>query len=352
MIATPLTMTIAEFCDQLSNKKIIINRDYQREEGVWPPAARSYLIDTILQSYPVPKLMLWQKVDLKTRQVVKEVVDGQQRSAAIRDFFYNKLRITGESSYRGFRFDDLDDEGQAKFVSYPLSLDILAGADEEDVRETFRRLNSYNVPLNKQELRHAKYIGAMKFFIIELSRRYSTLLTEAGAFNRRAVSRMKDAEFLAELILAVLNGIETTSQAKLEKLYKDNNGEEFPERDTVLHHLEKGFDALREMPDIYGTALMKPSNAYCLLLALAHFAESIPALEHITSELPSSPIDRDTQLFQISQLSIVARDAKKGEAEGDLEEFASACRAGTNTAATRVIRFRWLFQALTSHMSL
>jgi hypothetical protein len=344
-------MTIAEFCDQLRQNKIVINREYQRGEGVWPPAARSYLIDTILMGFPVPKLMLWQKVDLKSRDVIKEVVDGQQRSAAIRDFFYKGLVITGESTYRGYNFDSLDEADQAKFVSYPLSLDILAGADEEQVRETFRRLNSYNIPLNKQELRHSKYIGAMKFFIIDLTRRYSTLLTEAGVFNRRAVSRMKDAEFLAELVLAVLNGIETTSQSKLGKLYKDNE-DAFSERDSVLHHLEAGFDGLREIPEIHETALMRSSNAYCLVLALAHRSRPLPSLKPLTSRIKVSSIGRDTQLYQLSVLSIVARDAKKGEITGDLETFADACRAGTNTARTRAIRFEWLFRALTTKLRL
>ena len=56
MQVTPSNFTVAEYCQQMAENKIIINREYQRSGKVWPPAARSYLIKTILLGYPIPKL--------------------------------------------------------------------------------------------------------------------------------------------------------------------------------------------------------------------------------------------------------------------------------------------------------
>jgi hypothetical protein len=64
----------------MREKSIIVNHDYQRSDKVWPPAARSYLIETILLGFPIPKLSLYQTTDLKTKKTKKEIVDGQQRS--------------------------------------------------------------------------------------------------------------------------------------------------------------------------------------------------------------------------------------------------------------------------------
>ena len=41
-------MTVAQFCEQLNSHSIVINREYQRQEGVWPAIAQSFLIETIL----------------------------------------------------------------------------------------------------------------------------------------------------------------------------------------------------------------------------------------------------------------------------------------------------------------
>src|SRR5438093_1589124 len=104
MNVTSTLMTIAEYCGQMDSHAILVNRDYQRSPKRWPPAARSFLIDTILHGYPVPKVILAQRTDLRSRTTVKEIVDGQQRSMAIFDFFKDALRITGDTPYKGKKF--------------------------------------------------------------------------------------------------------------------------------------------------------------------------------------------------------------------------------------------------------
>src|SRR5260370_3293352 len=100
--------TVAEYCDQLKAGSITINRDYQRSDAVWPPAARSFLIDTILNGFPMPKFLLSQITDLRTRKTIKQIVDGQQRTKAILDFYDDKLRISGKADLAGKTFSSLD----------------------------------------------------------------------------------------------------------------------------------------------------------------------------------------------------------------------------------------------------
>lgn len=45
MQVTASSFTVAEYCEQMRERSIVVNHDYQRSERVWPPAARSYLID-------------------------------------------------------------------------------------------------------------------------------------------------------------------------------------------------------------------------------------------------------------------------------------------------------------------
>ncbi len=69
-------MTIADYCAAMTRREISTNSEYQRSDKVWPPAARSFLIETILQGYPIPKIFLFQITDLKSKKTVKEIVDG------------------------------------------------------------------------------------------------------------------------------------------------------------------------------------------------------------------------------------------------------------------------------------
>jgi hypothetical protein len=101
MQVTSSTFTIAEYCQQMREKSIIVNHDYQRSDKVWPPAARSYPIETNLLGFPIPKLSLYQTTDLKTKKTKKEIVDGQQRSQVISDFLEGTFRLTNKGQFAG-----------------------------------------------------------------------------------------------------------------------------------------------------------------------------------------------------------------------------------------------------------
>lgn len=191
MNVTPTGFTVAEYCQQMREKSIIVNHEYQRSDKVWPPAARSYLIETLLLGFPMPKLSLYQTVDLKTRRTKKEIVDGQQRSQTIFDFFEGTLRISGKGPFGGKTFGQLEEDEQLRFVNYSLNVDLFVNATPDEIRQVFRRMNSYTVPLNPQEKRHATHQGEFKWFIVELVERYAESFKRMGVFAERQLSRMK-----------------------------------------------------------------------------------------------------------------------------------------------------------------
>ena len=183
MRSVSTSYTVADYCNAMTSREIVVNRDYQRSDKVWPPAARSYLIESILLDYPVPKLFLYPKTDLKSKKTIKEIVDGQQRSQAILDFYNNKLRISARSRFseaKGKLYHQLNEELQGNFLSYSLSVDLLQQATPDEIRESFRRINSYTVPLNPEEIRHAVYQGDFKWFVNELSSKYDKTFENLG----------------------------------------------------------------------------------------------------------------------------------------------------------------------------
>lgn len=209
MQVTATGFTVAEYCDQMRAGGIVVNHDYQRSDKVWPPAARSYLIETILLGYPMPKLALHQTTDLRTRRTKKEIVDGQQRSQAILDFFEDKLRLSGNTEFARRTYSQLDLADQQRFVEYILSVDLLVGATPVEIRRVFRRMNSYTVPLNPQEKRHATHQGDLKWFVVKMTERYSGALLEIGVFSEKQLSRMADSALLSDVVFTFSSGIKS-----------------------------------------------------------------------------------------------------------------------------------------------
>ncbi|MBU0516459.1 MAG: DUF262 domain-containing protein [Proteobacteria bacterium] len=336
------TFTIAEYCDQMKAGSIIINRDYQRTSTVWPPSARSYLIDTILLSYPIPKFSLYQKTDLKSRRTIKEIVDGQQRSNAIFDFYNDKLRISGRSSFSGKKYSDLAEFDQQNFVEYSLSVDLVVGATDEDIRQMFRRINSYTVPLNPEEQRHAIQQGEFKWYIVEITEKYSTILKDIGVFTERNLSRMADARLFTEIFLAFEKGIITYSKTKLDQYYKDND-DSFNGRKDLLDIIDSVFDIILTLPELHGSVLMKPFNFFTLSLAIAHRLVIIQSFQDIykieATKLGSNDII-------LANLGCLAEALEENQSKGQFKEFVDACSQATNTQKHRERRFDWFCRAL------
>jgi len=113
MKANSSPMSVADYCNAIRDKKIIVNQDYQRKDGLWNTPARSFFIESILLQYPIPKLFLYAKLDLRTRETIKEIVDGQQRSQALILFFEGKLSLSKSidtEELRGLKYNRLSDE--------------------------------------------------------------------------------------------------------------------------------------------------------------------------------------------------------------------------------------------------
>ena len=224
MKVNPVNMTVADYSAAIRRKEVVIDRSYQRSAEIWPDRARSYLIETVLKGFPIPKLTLHQRTDLRTKKTVKYVVDGQQRTKALSDFYDNILRLSRALETEGARnnrYEDLDEDLQQAFLTYRLDFDQFEAASEDDVREYFRRINSFTAPLTPEEQRHASFQGEMKWFIYDLASKYENPLINLGVIAKRGAIRMADAKLMAEIVSALLLGITTTSKRSLDKLYED-----------------------------------------------------------------------------------------------------------------------------------
>ena len=188
---------VADLLNWLDEKTLVINREYQRSAKIWPTPAKAYLIDTILRGYPIPKIYLRTRIHAPTRRAYREVVDGQQRLAAIRSYVNdefplgNSVEMYGE--FAGLKYSQLA-EARQTILAYPISVEQLMNVPDSEVINIFQRLNTYNYNLSDQELRHGKYQGAFKNAVTETSRRWEYLWSNYQILGNRARIRMADDE--------------------------------------------------------------------------------------------------------------------------------------------------------------
>lgn len=347
MNRVPTSFTVADYCAAMERREIIVNKEYQRSDKVWPNVARSYLIETILKGFPIPKLYLYQVTDLKSRQTYKEIVDGQQRSIAILDFYKDAIRIsksTENEEIRERKYSELEPEYQQKFLDYAINVDLFVSATPAEVVEVFRRMNSYTVPLNAEENRHASWQGKFKWFINDMADRLEQILLDTGIFREKQLVRMADNKLLTEVCDSFLHGIRTTNKKILDAVYSSRD-EEFIEQAAFRGRLTDAFSAINKMRVIHDTALMKPYMAYSLIQAITHVTKRVARYEKLFRSPQIRAIDLDIAMPNLTAL-LGAIESGEG-APRKYAKFLGASEEKTNVRQNRQIRFKWFCRALT-----
>ncbi|MGH9713414.1 MAG: DUF262 domain-containing protein [Candidatus Acidiferrales bacterium] len=346
MNSVSTSFTVADYCNAMERGEIIVNKDYQRSDQVWPPAARSYLIETILKGFPIPKLYLYQVTDVKSKKTFKEIVDGQQRSVAIQDFLNDRLRLSKSAENGDLRnrlYSELEESDKHNFLDYGIDVDLFVSATPAEVVEVFRRMNSYTVPLNAEEQRHASYQGQFKWFINDIADKINAILLQAGIFKEKQLVRMADNKLLTELCDSFIHGIRTTDRKILDSIYS-NRDVDFPEANDYRERLLESFGAIRNTEALHETVLMKPHMVYSLVQAITHVTKPVKKFNKIFKSPKLRSIDWAAAL---PNLTALAQAADADAPRGRFAKFTRASQEKTNVAETRKLRFMWMCKALT-----
>jgi hypothetical protein len=200
------TQDISWFLDLYSNDQLNLDPPYQRR-SVWSPKDRRYFLDTIFRGYPSPSIFLHKQViDGKT---IYSVVDGKQRLETILRFADNKISIDknfGDIRLAGKRWKSIkrDEDLSRSFWDYVIPVEQTNIIDTNMVNEVFDRLNRNALKLVDQELRHAKFDGWFITFVETEAE--SPEWEQLGVVTTARAKRMKDVQFLSELLIVQLKG--------------------------------------------------------------------------------------------------------------------------------------------------
>lgn len=337
--------SIAEIADWYRNRQLVVNKEYQRGGGLWPPAAKSYFIDTILREFPFPKLYFHEKLDATTRRPRREIVDGQQRVSTIVSFIDGEFALGRNArDFSGQRFADLEEATQEAFLAYPVSVDVIRNTDRADILQMFRRMNAFTLPLNAAEKRHSEFFGEFKDWINLQLDKFSAMFVNWEILTSRQMVRMSDAELIADIALAVEEGILSTSPAKLNALYKKYD-KEFDRIDMFDERVSEGLEfALNSLSEVQGTFIVKPHVFHSLICALIHNRFGLPTGEEHTGIRPSGAYTANVGLAIEGLRKLAAAHEEKDVLT--YGEYVQAASEGGNRSPQRAIRIKWLCWAL------
>lgn len=164
---------LPNFVDALKRPNWMELRPFYQRRPRWDPVRQSKLIESFIMNIPVPPLFVYES-DLAKY----EVMDGQQRITAIRDFYTNKLELEGLEQWpelNGRIYDKLPGEIRKgidrRSISYFVLLKESAVTSEEEAllrQQVFERLNTGGVKLSQQEIRNSIYHGKFNSLLLDL----------------------------------------------------------------------------------------------------------------------------------------------------------------------------------------
>lgn len=275
------TKTIIWFKKTHENGELQMTPPFQRNP-VWTTPQKSYLIDSILNGFPVPEIYMQEYVD-ESGNEKHIIIDGQQRIRSCLEFIEGDFEIKAEESpaWAGMRFDDLSPEDKKKIFSYNFIVRQLPEMSDEDIRGIFQRLNKNVVALNSQELRQATYWGPFIRTMQEIAN-YGYWST-TGIFTPLNTRRMMDIEYISEISIAILHGHQNKKET-LEKYYLAYE-EEFEAKDELIEKFQKTIFELEHLfPDLKNTRWRKKSDFYSLFVLFASKHNQFPlSSEHRTT---------------------------------------------------------------------
>lgn len=157
-------ITVKDICDgfvynELEGKglfglsgKLTIQPEYQRNYIYADGKKDVAVIESILKGYPLG-LIYFNKVS----DDVLEVLDGQQRITSFGRFVTNKFAIQDERGMQQY-FDGIAADKRAKILETKLLIYECEGKETE-IKDWFKVINIYGVPVNHQEILNAVYSG-------------------------------------------------------------------------------------------------------------------------------------------------------------------------------------------------
>ena len=342
---TATSHPISWFVDRDREGSLVLQPHFQRRR-VWADRQKSNLIESILLALPVPEIYMRVETNPEGRSEYI-VVDGQQRISTILEFIGAKARepfelryLDPDSIWMGYTFSELDDEQKTTYFGHTMAVRYLQEAKDAEIEDLFRRLNKYLTPLNAQELRNATYRGP--FLKLSESIAQDGFWSENRLATPEAIRRMRDIEFISDLLIGVLDGPQGGNARTLDKYYAiyEDYEREFPGQRECRRRFLKTLDLIQEvLDDFRSTRWSNKTDFYSLFVAIAHLLRKHLLRDENIDDLARKlkQFESDVEQYQEDESSKVSQQ---------IVDYVGAMRRGSSDQHRRGVRHRALLESI------
>ena len=143
--------------DDIRDGNINLNPDYQRDV-VWNNVLRTDLINSIMDGYYVPPVVLEENNETN----IRECVDGKQRLTTLYDFFRNELKIKVNGYNKKKIYSELNKSEQKKYRNYKLPVTEISGYTDKEKRNQFQKIQNAQTMRGSEKMYARKDISLIK----------------------------------------------------------------------------------------------------------------------------------------------------------------------------------------------
>jgi hypothetical protein len=241
-------------------------------------------------------------------------------------------------------FADLTEDERISLFGYEMAVRYLNTGDEEELKDVFRRLNKFTVPLTPQELRNATYEGPFAKAVEKLAEEHADFLAENRIVTAAAIRRMADVELMAELLAGAMYGPQGGSAKAIDETYAafEDYETEFPGQRKAVVTFKRSFEATSTVVSDFRTSRWgNKSDFYSLFVALAHFGRAglLPLTARNRNLIRKS---LDTFATQVEALL----ENEKARVPARVARYVRNIQRGANDKARRAERHASLLEVL------
>ncbi|HVS50854.1 MAG TPA: DUF262 domain-containing protein [Opitutaceae bacterium] len=348
--------TISELSLMFRDRQINLEPGFQRN-SVWSPVDRQRLIQSIVQSYPVPSIFLYKQE--RRGRIVYDVIDGKQRLETI-------FMFTEQGRFKRERFETRLDFGEgldwwswkdirryvpataAAIRGYKVPTVEVTGQLSEII-DLFVRINSTGKRLTSGEKRHAKfYTSPFLKAADHLVERNHGFFAENRVLSPAQLDRMKGTELVAELLMSLNQGGPINKKTALDRAIGNDgvNG-------NTLHRLTREFTTTlrrirRMFPDLKHIRLRNSAEFYSLHLFVWEMEQAKLILTDRKRNRMAFELLRNLS-NGVDALRVQLRQANTGKpAQRVFQEYLLTVQGDTDSAANRERRRQILRNTLWS----
>jgi len=234
--------SIYEWLRKIKKGQVLLNPEFQRHL-VWTDVQKSRFIESILLNIPLPPIYVRQ--DKEGRYII---VDGQQRTSTLRDFVEGKFKLNGLEVLKelnGKVYNDLASDIKAAFEDKLLLFYMIKfTVPLPMVYETYIRINTSGIKLNRQEIRNRIFSGKAAIILKKLSEQeYFKLAIDYGI----SFKRMKDREAVLRYLAFKIFDYKKDYKGDMDEFLGETMKAINQMSDEEINALEKDFERVMKL---------------------------------------------------------------------------------------------------------